>query len=307
MYPRNLTFYRFPRATNLSQLEELLPEHLCQDVGPLALTSTGFVSPFGGDSEVYVHRTGDSIWLTLEHQERMLPGAVVADALAKRLDEFEEREGRRPLGAARKRLRDDLIGELLPRAFVRRRRTNILLNARYGLLAVDAAGRKVADDAVTYLRLLLGSFPAVPLNAEIAPRAVLTGWLAGESLPEYLRLGEEAELRDPIQGGAVVKVQHQELQSEEVRNHLEAGKQCARLALVYGDHLSYVLGEDLVVRKLKFLEGALESLDVDETSTDAVRAEIDARLHLAGAEIELLFSVLVVSFRLSSLEQQGRA
>src|SRR5690606_16276850 len=53
--------------------------------------------------------------------------------------------------------------------------------------------------------------PAIPPNAEVAPRSVLTGWIAGEPLPEGMSLGEECELKDAMDGGAVVKAQNQEL------------------------------------------------------------------------------------------------
>jgi len=66
------------------------------------------------------------------------------------------------------------------------------------------------------IRGMLGSFPAMPLNAEVAPRAILTAWIAGEPLPEGLSLGEECEMKDPAEGGAVVKCQHQELRCDEI-------------------------------------------------------------------------------------------
>ena len=99
---------------------------------------------------------------------------------------------------------------------------------------------------------------------------VLTGWIAGEPLPEGLSLGEECELKDAMEGGAVVKCQNQELQSDEIAKHLEAGKQVTKLALVLDDHVSFVLGEDLIVRKLKFLDGAVDQLE--NTEHDDLRA-----------------------------------
>jgi len=38
-----------------------------------------------------------------------------------------------------------------------------------------------------------------------------------------------------------------------------AGKQVTKLALIFEDNLSFVIGDDLIVRKLKFLDGALGS------------------------------------------------
>jgi recombination associated protein RdgC len=150
---------------------------------------------------------------------------------------------------------------------------------------------------VSELRRALGSFPALPLNAEVAPRSILTGWLAGEALPEGLALGDECELRDPVDRGAVVKCQRQELGAEEIGKHLEAGKQCVRLALTLDDHLSFVLGDDLVVRKLKFLDGAVEGLENSER--DSLEAELDVRYALMAGELGRLFDMLGKQFKLS--------
>ena len=155
---------------------------------------------------------------------------------------------------------------------------------------------------MTELRHALGSFPALPLNAESSPRALMTGWIAGEPLPEGFAIGDEAELRDPIDGGAVVKYQRQELHGDEIRQHLEAGKQVSRLALSFDEHVSFVLGEDLVLRKLKFLDGAVE--DLENSERDSLEAELDARFALMSAELAKLFVALERALKLSRPQDQ---
>ena len=300
MFFRNLTLFRFPVSLDFSHLDELLPEAALKPVGPLDLASRGFVSPFGRDEPALSHRVGDAIWLTLGGEDKILPAAVVNDLLAKKLAEIEEKEGRKPGGRTRKRIKEDLLHELLPRAFVKPSRTDALLDLEHGFLAVDTSSRKNAEAVASEIRHALGSFPALPPNAEVAPRSVLTGWIAGEPLPDGLALGEECELKDAMDGGAVVKCQNQELQSEEIAKHLEAGKQVTRLALVLDDHVSFVLGEDLVVRKLKFLEGAVDQLE--NTERDDLRAELDARFALMSGEVKRLFAVLEQALKLSKAE-----
>src|SRR3546814_19886526 len=156
---------------------------------------------------------------------------------------MEQREGREPGGRARKRLKEDLVHELLPRAFVKPSRTDAVLDLEHGLCIVDSSSRKSAEGVVSGIRNALGSFPALPLNAEVAPRSVLTGWIAGEPLPDGFSLGEECELKDAAEHGAVVTCQHQELQSAEIAKHLESGKQVTTLALLRDAHASFVLGD----------------------------------------------------------------
>ena len=300
MFFRNLTFFRFPATHDFTQLDALLPEAALKPVGPLELSSAGFVSPFGRGEEALSHRIGDAIWLTVGSENKILPGSVVNDLLAQKVAEIEDKEGRKLGGKARKRLKDDLLHELLPRAFVKSSRTDALLDLEHGFLAVDSSSRKSAEAVASEIRRALGSFPAIPPNAEVAPRSILTGWIAGEPLPEGLSLGEECELKDAMDGGAVVKAQNQELVSDEIAKHLEAGKQVTKLALNLDDHLSFVLGEDLVVRKLKFLEGAVDQLE--STERDDLHAELDARFALLAGEVRRLFLVLESTLKLSKAE-----
>ena len=225
---------------------------------------------------------------------------MVNDLLQKKLAEIEEKEGRKPGGRTRKRLKEDLVAELLPRAFVRPVRTDALLDLTLGVIAVDTSSRKNAEIVVSEIRRALGSFPALPLNAEVAPRAILTGWIAGDPLPEGLGLGDECELKDPTDRGAVVKCSARICSGDEIAKHLESGKQATRLALVLDDHVSFVLGEDLVVRKLKFLDGAVDQLE--STERDDVAAELDARFALMAGEFKRLFDVLEKAFKLSKAD-----
>jgi len=300
MFFRNLTLFRFPTSLDLSDLEPQLAECALKPVGPMELSSRGFVPPFGQHGEALSHAVGESLWLTVGGEDKLLPSAVVNDLLQKKLAALEEKEGRKAGGRTRKRIKEDLVAELLPRAFVRPVRTDALIDAKLGVIAVDTSSRKNAENVVSEVRHALGSFPALPVNAEVAPRAILTGWIAGDPLPEGLSLGDECELRDPTDSGAVVKVQRMELQGEEIGKHLEAGKQVARLALVLDDHVSFVLGEDLVVRKFKLLEGAVDQLE--STEREDVAAELDARFALMAGEFRRLFGLLESAFRLSKAD-----
>lgn len=301
MFFRNLTFFRFPLSVDFSHVAELLPHAQLRPVGALEMTSRGFVSPFGRqETEALHHQIGDFIWLTVGGEDKMLPGAVVNDELEKRIAQVQELTGQIPGGRERKRLKDDILHSLLPRAFVKSSRLDAFLDLKHGYIAVNTSSRKKAEELASEIRALLGSFPALPLNAEVAPRSILTGWIAGEPLPDGLSLGEEAELRDPVEGGAVIKAKDQQLLCQEIEEHLDSGKQVSKLALVMEDNLSFVIDDRLVVRKLKFLDGALDNLQ--DFDSDEARAEIDARFALQTAEIRRLFLTLEQAFKLSNGE-----
>ena len=302
MFFRNLSLFRFNPSLKKSfdDIDDALAECALKPVGPLEQMSRGFVSPFGRDQPALSHRVGPALWLTLGGEDRLLPSSVINDEVQRKLAQLEQREGRKLGGRARKRLKEDVVHELLPRAFVRPSRLNASIDLTQGVVAVDTSSRKAAEGFLTELRHALGSFPALPLNAELSPRALLTGWIAGEPLPAGFALGDECELKDPVDGGAIVKCQRQELLGDEIRKHLESGKQVSRLALVFDDHVSFVLGEDLVLRKLKFLDGAVDQLE--NTERDSLNAELDARFALMSAELARLFTALEKALKLSRPE-----
>ena len=145
MFFRNLTVFRFPTRLDVSGINELLWDAQLKPLGPLELASRGFISPFGRDERaVLSHRIGDFLWLAVGGEDKILPGSVVNDLLARKIAEIEEKSGRRVGARARKLLKDDLVHELLPRAFVRSSRTDAMLDLQHGYIAVDTSSRKSA-------------------------------------------------------------------------------------------------------------------------------------------------------------------
>lgn len=303
MFFRNLTMFRFPAALDLSELETRLAEFPMKPVGPLEVASRGFVPPLGVEGEELTHRGPDglhAIWLTLGGEQKILPGPVVNELMAKRVAELEKAQGRKPGGKTRKQMREDLVHELLPRAFVKPVRTDVLIDLRNSVVVVNTASRKAAENAVSEIRTALGSFPALPLNAEVSPRGVMTGWIAGEPLPEGLTIGEQCELKDPSDHGATVRCTNQDMGAEEIARHLDAGKQVTKLGLNLDGHVSFVLGEDLIVRQFKLLDGALDRMD--RVDNEDLRGELDARFALMVGEFNRLFAVLEPALKLSRAE-----
>lgn len=293
---RNLTLFRFPLSMReaLETLPDRLPDHALRPLGPLELSTRGFVSPFGRGDERLSHRVGDCLLLNLGGENKILPAAVVNQVLNEKLDTIREQEGRSPGGRERKRLKDEVLTDLLPRAFSKPMRVPAYLDLERGWLVVDSSSRKNAEAVVVAIREALGSFPVYPANAEGSPRVVLTGWIAGEDLPSGFALGDEFELIEPGDGGAIGKFRRQEADTEEIEAHLQAGKQCSRLALNFHDRLSFVLGDDLVIRKLRFLDAATDDLDNDEIQRR--EDELSAIFTLMTGELRLLLGLLDTEF-----------
>lgn len=293
MFFRNLTLFRFSAAAarGLDGLEAALAGQPLRPCGPLELFTRGFVSPLGGEEEALTRTLDGCSLFLLGQEDKLLPAAVVGAETQRRARELAEREGETLSARRRRALKQEVVEELLPRAFSKPSSTGAWLDRRDGWLVIDTAARTRAEVVVAALRDALGSFPALPLVPATPPRTLLTRWLTSGDLPPGLTLGDECELRDPgPAGGAVVRCQHQDLAGEEIAGHLHSGKQVARLGLDWNGRVRFVLGDDLVLRKLALTDIVLEELSWDEAATAA--AEVDARFALMTGELRPLLEAL---------------
>lgn len=299
MFFRNLTLFRFSPAVgaDLARLEEALASHRLRACGPLEMATRGFVPPMAtADDESLTRSLKHCTLLTLGSEDKLLPAQVVNTELQRKVRAIAEEHGRRVGGRERKRIKDEVLTELLPRAFVRSSRLAAYVDRQHGWAVLDTASRKAAEDALTQIRQALGSFPAVPLAPANSPRQLMTEWLSGGKLPAGLQLGDECELRDPASNtGAVVRCRRQDLEADEVKQHLRTGKQVFLLGLVFNERIGLVLGEDLVVHKLRFLDVVTEELG--DGPGDAA-AELDAGFALMSLELAQLLAKLDECFGL---------
>jgi recombination associated protein RdgC len=296
MYFTALTAFQFPIefCARFEEVDEALAQDALKPIGPQELVTYGFVSPFGEGSEVLHHRIGNRILVALGTEERVLPPKAVDRALRTRLQEIEQREGRVVGARERRRLKDEVVFEMIPRAFTKFSRLQAYIDLDTATLYVDTASRKAAENVVSAIRRAYGTFPALPLNIASAPRQILTGWVSGEPTPARFAVGDEAELRDGVERGAVIKAQRQELHADEIHRHIEAGKQCVRIGLCHDDRLTFVVDDTLAIRKLKVTDLAVEALDQRETESAA--QELDARFALMSGLISNLAKDLFAAF-----------
>ena len=305
MWFRNLTLFRFSKssAKSLKTLEAKLDNHRLRPCGPIELATQGFISPFGRDEETMLHEVGHYRLLTSAREDKLLPTSVVNEELRARLQKIAEKEGRPVRSKERKRLKDEVLTDLLPRAFVRLSKLNAYLDTENGWMAIDTASRKAAEGSVSLVREALGSFPAAPLAAEESPKALMTDWLARGKLPSGLALSNECELRDSAEAGAIIRCRRQDLETDEIREHLKSGKQVSQLGLVFNDRLSFTLDEELVVRKLRFLD--LVQNELGDVDRESAAAELDACFALMTLELDQLFQRLEEWFGLPRPMDRG--
>ena len=277
MWFKNLALLRFtePFGLGTTELEERLAQRRFRPAGSLEPVSAGWSAPLGKDGVPLVHATSGFLMVCLQKEEKILPASVVNEIVSEKLAELEDARGRPVRRKERDAIRDEVLQDLLPRAFSHTRRTYGYIDPKGGWLVVDSASPKKTEEFASLLRQVLGSLPVIPLATRERPGAVMTGWLANGGPPSDLAFESECELRSPEEDGGIVRCRRHDLGVPEIQNHLEAGKEVIRLALTWNDRLSFVLDESLAVKRLRFLDLVQDEAAAVETDDPAQRFDAD--------------------------------
>ena len=294
MWFRNARVFRFTKPFEITAeaLEEKLQEDAFKPCGPQETSRQGWVSPMGKHSDLLVHSAGGYHLIALRKEEKLLPASVIKELVDEKAEMIEAEQHRKVRRKEKDELKEEVTLEMLPRAFSKNRRCYAYLAPADGVLVVDAGSSKQAEDLASTLRKSLGSLPVRPPAVEQAPAFTFTSWL-NESidLPVSIELGTECELKDTSEDGGVVRCKGLDLQGDEIRSHLDAGMQVTKLSVTWDDNLSFVLDEELGIRRLKFGDTLQEKLD--DVDADDAAARFDAAFSLMTLELARLIPGLL--------------
>jgi recombination associated protein RdgC len=296
MWFKNLSLYRFTRpfALDAQELGDRLAERAARPITALEPSYAGWAPPLGGDASQWAHASGGYVMVCARKEEKVMPAAAVRDAVEARLRDIEAREGRRPGGRRRAEIKDEVIFDMLPRAFTRSSASHAYLDPREGWLVVDAGSARKAEEMTGLLRDTLGSLSVVPLGVARAPVQVMTDWLTTGDIPPGFQVEDECDLLDPGEQRGTVRVRKQDLGSDEIRAHLDAGKVVTRLALTFDDRLSFALDQRLTVKRLRFLDLVQEA--AREVDAESAPERFDADFAVMTLELARFLPRLVEAF-----------
>ena len=294
MWFKNLIIYRFSKPFELSaeELEEKLKEKRFRSCGSQDMSTYGWVPPLGRHGDMLTHAANGFVMVCARKEEKILPASVINEVLNERIEAIEQEQDRQVFSKEKKTLKDDVIMELLPKAFTKSQNTFAYIDAEAGWMVVDASSFKKAEDLTSCLRECIGSFPVINPALKNAPSAVMTQWLQqNPPVPAPFALGFDCELREPGDDGGQISIKKQELITDEILAHLDAGMQVSKLALNWDDAQTFVLGDDLIIRKLKFTEVIEEKLD--EINAETAAEQFDADFSVMTLSVRQLITNLI--------------
>ncbi|EJN09732.1 recombination-associated protein RdgC [Herbaspirillum sp. YR522] len=290
MWFKNLQIYRLPApwTVNPDELEAQLAPQAFTACSSIEMQSQGWVSPRG--NERLVHVVNRQLLLQLSTEKKLLPSSVINQVTKARAAELEEQQGFPPGRKQTKELKEQVTDELLPRAFSVTRSTFVWIDPVNGWLLVDAGSPSKAEEVLKLLFKAIPKFPLETLRTVMSPGAAMTDWLASDEAPFGFTVDQDTELRSTGEGKATVRYVRHTLEADDVRRHIESGKQCTRLALTWSDKVSFVLTENLSVKRIAPLDVLKEESEIGGRDENE---RLDGDFLLMTGELAKLLASLV--------------
>lgn len=264
-------------------------KHAIVDPASMAVERMGFAPVYEkGPMLMNVERT---LVVRIAIRSRVVPPAAVKKAVAERAAAFEQSKGFAPGKKLMRDLKEQVIAEMLPRAFISEKSYLVFLDRQTGGVIVEGS-IKIAEAVVSYFRNIDIAMPVVPWTANI-PGTVstqLTGWLNGEDLRSGWALGSDAELES---AGDRVRFKNHDLGAPEIRAHIDDGFYALSCALSEVGKSTFTLDDKGAVKSIG-LPGLLDqqaeaSGGVDEQFQGSVQLTMDVL-----RKVPTLFAALAV-------------
>ena len=253
----------------LEALETVLQQARFVPCGATEPESSGWVPPRGNKSEVLAELVGGQLLLKLCTEKRAVPGSAVKAAVDERIEKYKAETGNERVPAkVKKEFKEEVLLDLLPRAFSKRSTTLLWLDPEHKMLVVDSGSLSGADRIVTAfldaLAELPQSGPAIDLRmvqTQSSPAASMSHWLSTREAPWRFTVDRDCELKTADEQKSSVRYSRHTLEIDEVPQHIAAGKVPTQLALTWNERVSFVLSDAGTIRKLKMLDVVLKEAE----------------------------------------------
>jgi len=292
MWFKNLKLFRLSETWNLTpdQVESHLEKLAFKGGNAQDMQTMGWIP--SRENGGLVHTVNGQMLLTLRVDKKLLPSSVINQVTKVRAADIEEQQGYKPGRKQMKEIKEQVTDELLPKAFSVYRDTRVWIDPAHRWLVIDAGASAKADEVLGWLAKSIDPFPVESLYVTLSPAAAMTGWLAEDEAPANFSIDQDTELRASGESKAAIRYVKHTIDTDDVRRHIQSGKQCTRLALTWADRVSFVLTEGLDIKRVTPLDVLKENADALATNDDE---KFDSDMMLMTGELAQLFDDLLLA------------
>ena len=249
--------------------------------------SCGWVPPLEQEDAPLVHGVNGYMLLCLQLEEKILPAAVIRQAVEEKAKEIAALRDRKVSQKEKYALKDEIIQTLLPRAFTKLSRIYAYVDTKNHWLVLDTAS---APRAEKFLELLKRSLPATSMQPLLATKltGALTRWLLHQNYPQAFAIEKSCVLSDPRKQSRVIRCQQQDLSANGIQWIIKDGCEVTQLGLSWRDHVQFVLADDFTLRSIKYQ---------DEVIAQAKELEPETKQQQFAADFFIMTEVLSTLLR----------
>ena len=269
MWFKNLQVYRITGGDiSPDQLEDALSKFALQECLSMEMQRRGWLQP-REEKDNFVHVFGHHLLIAFAVEKKLLPATVVNQHAKARIAQMEQQQGYKPGKKQIRDIKESVLIELLPRAFAQRHKTYVWIDPKEKWFVVNTANSNKADELLEVLFQCVDNLTLAPLETKTSPSAAMTRWLSGDEPPSVFTIDRDCELQGMDDEKATVRYTHHVLDAAETTRHIKAGKKATKLAMTWGNKISFVLHDNLQLRRIAPLDILKEDTETNEELFDS--------------------------------------
>lgn len=224
--------------------------------------------------------------------EKILPASVINAALKEKVKQVEASNERKVGRKEREHLKDELIFDMLPRAFVRTKLTYAYLDYRTGWLVVN--GNEQACKTIAW-ELFSQNDDRFSMSSSRLRTAnplchTVTNWIAERRVPEAFTVNQSITLEHQSESIRIKDLPV--LDSGEVRSFIDNGMRATKVSLSWNQRVWFDADANLSLSKIHFGDHLIEDIRQRVEPDDALQ-EFDCGFFITATELHQLFGALV--------------
>lgn len=247
---------------------ELLQTFRSKDPSATSWRSQGLVSCGLLDEEFIYSIEAGVFLMSVQFNERILPGKVRDEFLAERLKQFEDREGRKMNKKDYAVLKEEVEFELLPKAFIRRSQVPVLFFCRQRMVMICTSSAKRAGDAAAMLSGFFTNagmpetvfYPMDTQNPIVGTLTAIakTGFITDPD--SNFKVGTSAVLRG--EGKQTIRIKDKDIEAGDIHKLLMQDYDVHELGMAFDPNgntdeplLTFAFNDKGIFKSLKFNDG----------------------------------------------------
>lgn len=288
-----------PQPMLTQTLEDALKANEFAPCGPTQTKSAGWTPPRGNPHGALAELVAGQIIVRLMIESKSVPTSAVRSVVDDAVKGIEKMTGRKPGKKERRQLTDDTVLALLPNAFPRQTAVTAWIDSVAGRLVVDSASQSAVDELVTALVHAIPGAIVAYLQTSTTPSSFMTAAVHhGEFDQPEFSIGRACMLEACDESRARVRYQRCSLDTDDVRQHIVAGKVVRSLGMNWADRVSFTLDDFGVLRGVEFDDVVFEG--GNDTDADG----FDSDVAIMTGEFGMLIPELIAAMG-GELAQEG--